>query len=501
MCVYTIGVDIGTTSTKAVLFHNQQQLAVHNVLYPLLTPDTETAEQDPVVIYGAVLEAISAVRAKADGPVRFASFSSAMHSLIALDASGRPLTHSITWADSRANPYTQEIKRNFDASALHMRTGTPVHPMAPLSKLRWLKAEHPDVFNHAAKFVSIKEYVFYRLTGRFVIDHSIASATGLFNLKNCDWDAEALDVAGVTPEQLPDLVPTTEILTLKPDVIETLGWDFPLVIGASDGVLSNLGVGAFEQGVVAVTIGTSGAIRTVVREPVEDPKGRIFCYALTDKHWVIGGPVNNGGIILRWLRDEFAASEVETAKRLGMDAYDVLTRIAETVKPGSDGLLFHPYLMGERAPLWDSNARGSFFGLSIHHKREHFIRSVLEGVIFNLYTVMLALDELTGAPNRIHATGGFAQSSLWRQMMADIFDTPVVVPESHESSCLGAVMLGEYAFGDIDDFTAVPQVTHEHAPNHKATTIYRELLPIYIRLSRHLAEEYEAIAAFQRKYV
>lgn len=497
--MFTIGVDIGTTSTKAVLFNGHQQLAVHNVLYPLLTPDTETAEQD--VIYGAVLEAVSAVRAKADGPIRFASFSSAMHSLIALDASGRPLTNSITWADSRANPYTQEIKRDVDASALHMRTGTPVHPMAPLSKLRWLKAEHPDVFEQTAKFVSIKEYVFYRLTGRYVVDHSIASATGLFNLKQRDWDTEALDVAGVTRDHLSELVPTTEILQVTPDVTETLGWDFPLVIGASDGVLSNLGVGAFEQGVVAVTIGTSGAIRTVVSEPVEDPKGRIFCYALTDKHWVIGGPVNNGGIILRWLRDEFAASEVETAKRLGIDAYDVLTRIAETVKPGADGLLFHPYLMGERAPLWDSNARGSFFGLSIHHKREHFIRAVLEGVIFNLYTVMLALDELTGAPNRIHATGGFAQSSLWRQMMADIFDTPVVVPESHESSCLGAVMLGEYAFGDIEEFQEVPQVTHEHTPDMEATNVYRELLPIYIRLSRHLSEEYEAISAFQRKHV
>lgn len=499
--MFTIGVDIGTTSTKAVLFNGHQQLAVHNVLYPLLTPDTETAEQGPVVIYGAVLEAVSAVRAKADGPIRFASFSSAMHSLIALDASGRPLTNSITWADSRANPYTQEIKRDVDASALHMRTGTPIHPMAPLSKLRWLKAEHPDIFEQTAKFVSIKEYVFYRLTGRFVVDHSIASATGLFNLKQRDWDAEALMVAGVTRDRLSELVPTTEVLHVTPDVTETLGWDFPLVIGASDGVLSNLGVGAFEQGVVAVTIGTSGAIRTVVSEPVEDSKGRIFCYALTDKHWVIGGPVNNGGIILRWLRDEFAASEVETAKRLGIDAYDVLTRIAETVNPGADGLLFHPYLMGERAPLWDSNARGSFFGLSIHHKREHFIRAVLEGVIFNLYTVMLALDELTGAPNRIHATGGFAQSSLWRQMMADIFDTPVVVPESHESSCLGAVMLGEYAFGDIEEFQEVPQVTHEHTPNMESTNVYRKLLPIYIRLSRHLSEEYEAISAFQRKHV
>lgn len=499
--MYTIGVDIGTTSTKAVLFNNETQLAVHNVLYPLLTPDPETAEQDPVVIYGAVLEAISSVLTKADGPIRFVSFSSAMHSLIALDEHGHLLTNSITWADSRANDYTKEIKRDFDATALHMRTGTPVHPMAPLSKLRWMKHEMPDLFARAAKFVSIKEYVFYRLTGRFVVDHSIASATGLFNLREKDWDTEALAIAGVTPDRLSTLVPTTETLSLKKDVTDVLGWDFPLVIGASDGVLSNLGVGAFELGVVAVTIGTSGAIRTVVHEPVEDAKSRIFCYALTDKHWVIGGPVNNGGIILRWLRDELAASEVETAKRLGIDAYDVLTRIAETVKPGADGLLFHPYLMGERAPLWDSNARGSFFGLSIHHKREHFIRAVLEGVLFNLYTVMLALDEMTGAPSRIHATGGFAQSKLWRQMMADIFDTPVVVPESHESSCLGAVMLGHYAFGDIDDFTTVPQVTHEHRPDAEATSIYRELLPIYIRLSRHFKEEYDAISAFQRKHV
>ncbi|GJM75974.1 hypothetical protein HMSSN036_81900 [Paenibacillus macerans] len=136
----------------------------------------------------------------------------------------------------------------------------------------------------------------------------------------------------------------------------------PFVIGASDGVLSNLGVDAIDPGVVAVTIGTSGAIRTVVDRPKTDPKGRIFCYALTDKHWVIGGPVNNGGVIFRWVRDEFAASEVETAKRLGISPYDVLTKIGERVNPGSDGLIFHPYLAGERAPLWNPNARGSFSG-------------------------------------------------------------------------------------------------------------------------------------------
>ena len=170
---------------------------------------------------------------------------------------------------------------------------------------------------------------------------------------------------------------------LKPEYAEELGIspEIPFVIGASDGVLSNLGVNAIDPGVVAVTIGTSGAIRTVTDKPVTDPKGRIFCYALTEKHWVVGGPVNNGGMTLRWVRDELASAEVETAKRLGIDAYDVLTKIATRVSPGADGLLFHPYLAGERAPIWNANARGSFFGLGLHHKKEHMIRAVLEGVV------------------------------------------------------------------------------------------------------------------------
>src|SRR5699024_2908697 len=278
----------------------------------------------------------------------------------------------------------------------------------------------------------------------------------------------------------------------------------PFVIGASDGVLSNLGVDAIEPGVVAVTIGTSGAIRTLSEKPQTDPKGRIFCYALTENHWVIGGPVNNGGIILRWLRDEFTAAEVETAKRVSIDPYDVLTKIASGVNAGSDGLIFHPFLKGERAPIWDASARGSFFGLSIHHKKEHMVRAVLEGTLYNLYTVLLALEELTGEPKSIQATGGFARSETWRQMMADIFDKPAIVPESFESSCFGAVVLGMYAIGEIDDFSVMSDMvgnTKTHSPDGKASEIYRELLPIYIRLSRMLTEEYESIASFQRKHL
>ena len=506
-----LGVDIGTTSTKAVLFNKQGEVITsHAVNYPLHTPSPLIAEQDPDEIFAAVVECMKEIIKKDDADandLQFVSFSSAMHSLIAVDAENNPLTSSITWADTRSAKHAQEIKDNHNGHEIYLRTGTPIHPMSPLAKLVWLRDEKPAIFEKAAKFISIKEYVFYKLFGEYIIDHSIASATGLMNLETMDWDKEALALAGITPNQLSTLVPTTyQLKSLKEYYHSEIGFSraVPFIIGASDGVLSNLGVNAIEPGVIAVTIGTSGAIRTIADRPRTDPKGRIFCYALTENHWIIGGPVNNGGIVLRWLRDEFAASEVETAKRLGIDPYDVLTKIASGVQAGSDGLIFHPYMTGERAPLWNANARGSFFGLSIHHKKEHMIRSVLEGIVYNLYTVLLALEELTGEPKRIQATGGFARSEMWRQLMADIFDKPVIVPESYESSCLGAIVLGMYAIGEIDDFSIVSEMigqTHTHYPNEETTNVYREILPIYIRLSRMFGEEYDSITAFQRKYV
>ncbi|TJY44621.1 gluconokinase [Cohnella pontilimi] len=509
--MYMIGVDIGTTSTKAVLFEENGKVVTQaSQGYPLHTPNASVAEQDPDQIFQAVLYSVQTVMNQSPasaGQVLFVSFSSAMHSVIAVDADGKPLTACITWADNRSAEWSDRLKRELGGHEIYLRTGTPIHPMSPLTKLMWLRNDMPDVFRKAAKFVSIKEYVFAKLFGHYVVDYSIASCTGLFNLEQLDWDEEALRVAGVSREQLSDLVPTThQMQGLNPAYAEQMGLPqhTPFVIGASDGVLSNLGVDAVEPGVVAATIGTSGAIRTVVDRPVTDPKGRIFCYALTERHWVIGGPINNGGMLFRWVRDELAASEIDTAKRLGLDAYDLLNQMAQRVQPGADGLLFHPYMTGERAPLWNANARGSFFGLTMHHGKEHMIRAVLEGVIFNLYSVLLAMEEKIGRPKKIHATGGFSRSPLWRQMMADIFDQTVVIPESFESSCLGAVVLGLYATGRVDSLNVVSGMvgsTHEHKPIKENAAIYHELLPIFISVSRKLEEEYEAIARFQKKHI
>jgi gluconokinase len=509
MAAYMIGVDIGTTSTKAVVFTLDGKVVAHDAAdYPLLRPTPTAAEQDPEQIFEAVLASLGgALSACPPGPreIVCVSFSAAMHSVILVDAHGRPLTRSITWADNRAAAWAERIKREQGGDAIYRRTGTPMHPMSPLAKLAWLHDEQADVFAKAARFVGIKEYVFFKLFGVWLVDHSIASATGLFNLQQLDWDEEALAVAGVRRDQLSQLVPTTHhVHGLAPELARQLGLepDTPFVLGANDGVLSNLGVNAIQPGDVAVTIGTSGAMRAVVDRPLTDPSGRTFCYALTERHWVVGGPVNNGGIIFRWVRDEFAASESETAKRLGVDPYEVLTRIAERVSAGSEGLLFHPYLAGERAPLWNANLRGSFFGLAMHHRKEHMIRAVLEGVIFNLYSLLPAVESLVGTAHSIKATGGFARSGLWRQMMADVFNRDVVVPESFESSCLGAAVLGLYALGRADSLDIVGGMvgaTHRHSPIAKNAALYRELLPIFLALPKQLEAQYLQIAEFQRQ--
>jgi len=505
---YMLGVDIGTTSSKAVLFTTQGRVvAQHAVEYPLLCTSPGMAEQDPRQIYAAVLSAIQgAVSSSRVGAERIVlvSFSAAMHSVIAVDRDGSLLSNSITWADSRAGEWANRIRDEMDGHAMYLRTGTPIHPMSPLCKIMWLRHDQPQLFARTARFVGIKEYVLYRLFGQWLVDHSIASATGLFNLQQLDWDRGALELLGINPGQLSQLLPVTHHVTgLEPAMARQLGLlpSTPFVIGANDGVLSNLGVNAIGPGQVAVTIGTSGAMRTVVDKPLTDPSGRTFCYALTANHWVVGGPTNNGGSIFRWVRDELATAESAAARQAGLDPYEALTRIAEAVPAGAAGLLFHPYLAGERAPLWNADARGSFFGLAMHHRKEHMIRAALEGVIFSLQSILPAIESLIGPTTRMMATGGFARSALWRQMMADIFEREVVVPESVESSCLGATVLGLYALGKIAGLEAIAEMvgaTRRHLPNPGNVALYARLRPIYAAVPKQLEQQYRQLAQFQR---
>jgi len=507
---YIIGMDIGTTSTKAVLYDLKGNVIDHTShSYELYRDATGMAEQEPEEILEAVTlglrKVIHSINWQKD-KLKAVSFSSANQSLIALDENYQPLTRIITWGDTRAAAAAEKIKESDKGQELYERTGTPIHPMSLLCKISWLKEDVPEVYHKAAYYCGIKEYVLYRLFGIWQMDVSVASCTGMYNIFELQWDRKALALAGVKEEQLPKVVDAYEQFSgMKKEYTKITGCpqDVTFVQGAFDGALSNLGVNAIDKGVVAVTIGTSGAIRMVSDHPVIDPKGRIFCYALTKELWVIGGPVNNGGVVFSWARDNLFDAEKSTADLLQKDSYDLLTEIAARVPAGSDGLLFHPFLGGERAPIWDANARGSFFGLTQMHTRAHMVRAVLEGIVYNLYTVLLALEEVVGQPESILATGGFARSKLWRQMLSDVFERPVTIPQAFESSCLGAAVVGMKSIGVIDQLDEVQNFvgkTKTYAPNPDHFAVYRELIPIYIRLTRQLKTEYQTIADFQRKY-
>jgi gluconokinase len=504
---YVLAIDIGTTSLKALVVDRSGRVrASHSVDYPLAAPAPDRAEQNPDQILAAVVQGVRQAMYQAGirpEELLCASLSAAMHSLIALDHEGRPLTPCIIWADNRSREQAERLKADGRGKKIYLATGTPIHPMSPLPKLMWLREREPELFQRARMFLGIKEYVLHRLFGRYVMDHSLASATGMFNLQARTWDEGALEAAGVEPERLPQLMPTTGVLEgLNPSYAEKMGLpiDLPFVLGASDGVLANLGNGAFEPGCVAVTIGTSGAVRATVREPVTDPHQRLFCYVLTDRHWVIGGAINNGGIMLRWVRDELATLEAEIARSRGLDPYDHLSALASQVPAGSDGLLFLPYLTGERAPYYNANARGVFFGLSLAHGKRHMIRAVMEGVMYRIFTVVKALRELSGQEVEIRASGGFARSAFWCKLMADIIGTRVCIPDTIESSGLGAAKLGLLGIGEIRDFAELNdwnRIPRTYEPAEDNREIYRRLVGIYERVYAHLRPDFDDIADLQ----
>lgn len=505
-----VGVDIGTTSTKVIAYDREGEiLAEESGSYDLDSSRPGRAEQDPDSILEVVLDSLAEVvrstRESGADEVSCVSFSAAMHSLLALDRDGKPLTPSLTFADNRAVEQASKIKRDFDGQDIHRRTGTPIHPMSPLTKLLWFKEEDPETYEVAARWVSVKEYVFSCLFGEYVVDHSIASATGLFNLRELDWDEGVLDLLELPCEKLSRPVPTTHILKgMDQDYADRLGLprETLFVVGANDGVLANLGLGATRSGIVACSIGTSGAVRSVVNEPSVDDDRTLFCYALTEEMWVTGGPINNGGMALQWAIDEVFPGIKDRAEEQGCDPYELMEEAVEDVPAGSEGLIFLPYLTGERAPYWNPDVKGVFFGLTLRHKRKHLIRAVLEGVMYQMYAVQLALEKVTGEPKEIRATGGFAKSALWRQIMADVFGREIIFPESYESSCRGAALLGMYALGTLDSLDVadeVAQVSTSHSPHKDAAAVYEELMKMFTRLYERLEPEFTEISEFQRR--
>jgi gluconokinase len=498
-----LGLDSGTTATKAVAATADARVtAVASVGYPLLVPAPDRAELDPARLVAAGVTALgevaAAVAAAGDRVVGI-SLSAAMHGLVPLDAGGVPLGRLLTWADGRAAAEARSLREDGRAVDLHRRTGTPVHPMSPLVKLAWWSARDPDAVRSTPRWGGVKELLLGALCDAgHVVDLSCASATGLYDVHARRWDPEALQVAGVSASQLAEVVPTTRVVGgLRPEVARAtaLPAGTPVVAGAGDGVLANLGVGAVAEGVAAVSLGTSAALRAVRDRPAVDPAGRLFCYALTDELWVLGGALNNAGSVVRWAAGAFGEGPPLTGEPADeMDAR--LLAEAGHVPAGSGGLLCLPYLLGERAPWWRSGLRGAYVGLRRDHTRGHLVRAAVEGVCQQLALVRDAFDPAGVAVTEVRATGGAVASPLWRRALADALDLPVRVADSPEGTGLGAALLGFHGLGALDDLQGAANlvaVGEPEAPDPSTARLYRRLRPLVEQSTAALADVLQSL--------
>lgn len=457
-----LGIDIGTSSVRAILFDGRgMQKSVASIECSLITTGEGLAEIDPDFVFNSVISVIGSCieRSGIDRKhVAGAGFSCQMHSLMAVDEAGSPLTKLLTWADTRGKKEAEYIESNYNISDLYNRTGCRIqHPLYPLSKILWYRNHDREIFDKAYKFITIKEYIIFRLYGEFVVDYTLASCQGYYNIHRQDWDGFILDnILQVRKSSFSEPVDCLHVLRgMKPEFASLLGIDpdFPFIIGAGDGILANLGCGVYDDTAMSSTIGTSGAVRTAVSKPLLDPDQQTWCYSFRKDMWVAGGAVNNGGIVLKWLRETFRKQFEYDAACYSEGVYKVFDRFASEIPPGSEGLIFLPYLTGERSPDWNAAVRGLMYGLDYNHGKKHIVRAAMEGIMYRMYSIYEVMSSLNNNVKQIRANGGYVKSDIWLQIQADIFNKEIHVSGVGEASALGAAFLSMAALGAAGSMT------------------------------------------------
>lgn len=493
---YIIGVDTGTSGTKAIAFSPAgEMLGESGLAYSALQTEIPGRhELDPQVIFVAALTCINEViRQCPEYTLKGIGLSSAMHGLMCVDENGTPLTGIITWADLRSATQASALLDSGHGQWLARTTGTPVHPMTPLCKLIWLRENEPAIFNKTHRFIGFKEYFLYRLSGKYLIDHSLASATGLFNIRERCWEKKALQLAGITEDKLPDAVPsdTKVYITSRDQFLEHPDQgSIPFIIGGSDGCLANLGSMATGDDELSLTIGTSGAVRKVISDPSLQGEGT-FCYILDEQRYVTGGPINNGGILLKWFGGKFCERPIHSVADFSWFVEEAIK-----VKPGAEGLLFLPYVYGERAPVWDAGARGAFIGVHNLHGQTHFMRALLEGICFSLREVKNAVEQGFSNTSRIILSGGLSQSPQWISILADILGQPLIIRNTGDASSRGAAMVAIKAVmphidPEISWSTGEPEKLVN--PDKKNIPLYDALFEVYKGLYANLKESFNKL--------
>ena len=500
-----LGVDVGTTNVRSFIFNSSGEVLGQSFRgLTIHRPKPEMAEEDVEEIWRATLETMrdSLKMSKVSaGDLAMVSFSAQMHGVSMIGRDGKPLTRLLTWLDLRATEQCERLGRLLGSYEIYSRTGGPPLFIYPPAKILWFKEKMPEKFKKCRKLLSAKDYVMYRMFGEPYLDRSVASGSQLLNIHELRWDEMILESLGIDPDKLPTLRDEMEVVGEIPSEISKytgLRRGTPVIIGASDAALSNIGLGAVEEGIAAVNLGSSGAIRVLSDRPLidKDRRARFFCYYAAQGRWLPGGAINNAGIVLRWFRDVFGEPEVMEASKRGVDPYEVITEKAAGVKPGSEGLVMVPFLAGERFPVRDPKAKGLLFGLTLAHGKAHFIRAIMEGVIYTLRWIMKIMEEQGLTIEEIRIGGGGARSSLWRQIAADVLGKTVVHTKVEEASALGAAMLAAIRLGIYKDLGEASREMVEtaslHEPDPEAHRRYATVFNLYKGL-------YEALRGFYKE--
>jgi len=506
-----LGIDVGTSGTKTLAIDPEGRiLADALATYPCYVPKPLWSEQDPEDWWQATILSVRTVMEKAKlkpADVKAIGLSGQMHGSVFLDKKDRVIRRAILWNDQRTAAECQEMEdRVGGREALINLVANPALTGFTAPKILWLRNHEPENFDQTVKVLLPKDEIRRRMTGEYATEVSDASGMLLLDVAERTWSRKLLRALDLDIDLLARCYESEEVTgKLTPRAADLLGLttDCVVVGGAGDCAAGAVGNGIVERGVLSTSIGTSGVMFVHSDEVKIDPLGRIhtFCHAVRGKWHMMGVNLSAGGS-LQWFRNELCKADVEKAKQQNIEIYDLLTKEAEAVPPGSQGLFFLPYLSGERTPHADPDARGCFVGLTLAHGRGHLIRAILEGVTYALRDSLNIIEGLGVPVDQIRASGGGSRSPLWRQIQADMFGRPVVTINTEEGPAYGVALLaavGAGAFKNVQEACAATiRVVKETSAQTAAKAHYDRAFPIYQQLYRSLRDDFKRIAALEK---
>jgi xylulokinase len=513
--IYFLGIDVGTGGTRALLMDGSGAVVASGTEehQPFASPHPGWAEQDPLDWWRACAMAVkkalqkSLLRAE---EIACVGFSGQMHGAVLLDSAGEAVRPALIWCDQRTEKQSRELSEKFGTDRLIRLTCNPPLTNFTLTKILWVRENEPQLWERVRYIMLPKDYVRFRLTGDRAIDQADASGTLLLDVAKRAWSAEVLSGTGIEKSFLPRLYESPEVcgkVNAEGASATGLKVGTPVVAGAGDQAAGAVGMGIVRAGVVSATIGTSGVVFAATDRPALDPRGRLhtFCHALPGR-WHVMGVTQAAGLSLRWFRDTFGvaslgpdsgvidggtfgpgdAETTATSPSAHRDRYEFLSEEAAAAPPGADGLFWAPYLMGERTPHLDPNARGALVGITPSHRRGHILRSILEGVAFSLKDSFSIFEEMKVPVTQIRLGGGGARSPLWRQIQADVYAHEVELVAAEEGAAYGAAVLaavGARHFSSVEEACdAVVHVASRVKPNPACSALLQKNYATFRRL-------------------